>query len=155
MANIQQKKFTGGKMLAVMLSFFGFVISVNFYMAYSAISTFPGLEEPNTYVASQEFNDRLYAQRALGWTIDFTREGDELVVDLRDANGAVVIPASIVAKIGRPTVASQDLQLDFRLVGDVYRADAVLANGPWRLFLDAVAQDGTRYRKRLHLTVED
>ena len=154
MITAKQFEFTGRKMLLVMVSFFAVIMSVNFFMAYSAISTFPGLEVENSYVASQQFNKRATAQRALGWSIQFTREGNELVLNLQDRNGAEVIPASISAVIGRPTFAGDDITLDFRLVGNEYRAQADLAPGPWRLFLDAVAQDGTLYKKRLHLVVD-
>ena len=155
MTTVKQWEFTGRKMLLVMVSFFAVIISVNVYMAYSAVSTFPGLEVENSYVASQEFNKRAAAQRALGWSVTFTREGDELVLNLQDRNGAEVIPASISAVLGRPTFAGDDITLDFRLVGNEYRAQAKLAPGPWRLFLDAVAQDGTLYKKRMHLVVAE
>ncbi len=155
MASANPKEFTGRKMLLIMISFFAVIISVNVFMAYSAVSTFPGLEVENSYVASQEFNERAAAQRALGWTVEFTREGDELVLNLLDRNGVEVIPASISAMLGRPTFSGEDITLDFRLVGHEYRAEADLASGPWRLFLDAVAQDGTLYKKRLHLVVDE
>ena len=149
------REFTGRKMLLIMLAFFGVIISVNVYMAYSAVSTFPGLEVENSYVASQEFNARAAAQRALGWSVEFTREGNELVLNLQDRDGKEVLPRSINAVLGRPTYAGDDITLDFRLVGNAYRAEAELAPGPWRLFLDAVAQDGTLYKKRLHLVVDE
>lgn len=155
MTTANPKEFTGRKMLAIMLSFFGVIITVNFYMAFSAVSTFPGLAVENSYVASQQFNDRAAAQRALGWGVEFTREDDELVLKLLDRDGLAVIPASIDAILGRPTFAGEDITLDFRLVGNEYRAEAELASGPWRLFLDAVAQDGTFYKKRLHLVVDE
>ncbi len=155
MSTATPREFTGRKMLLIMLSFFGIIISVNFFMAYSAVSTFPGLEVENAYVASQEFNERAAAQRALGWSIEFTREGDELVLNLQDRNGVEVIPASISAVLGRPTFSGDDITLDFRLVGNEYRAQVELAPGPWRLFLDAVAQDGTLYKKRMHLVVDE
>jgi hypothetical protein len=44
------------------------IISVNLLLAFKAVSTFPGLEVKNSYVASQGFNDRKAAQEALGWT---------------------------------------------------------------------------------------
>jgi len=154
MTPTQPKQFTGRKMLLVMVSFFAVIISVNLYMAYSAVSTFPGLEVENSYVASQQFNDRAAAQRALGWEVSLSREGNELVLDLQDADGPV-IPASISAVIGRPTFSGDDIDLQFGLVGSSYRAEAELASGPWRLFLDVVAQDGTFYKKRLHLVVEE
>jgi len=147
------KEFTGRKMLVIMLSFFGVIISVNLYMAYSAVSTFPGLEVDNSYVASQEFNQRAAAQRALGWEASLAQKSGELVLQLQGADGLAVIPATISAVIGRPTFSGDDITLEFRLVGNEYRAEANLAPGPWRLFLDAVAQDGTFYKKRLHLVV--
>jgi len=60
------KPFTGRKMLFTVVSFFAVIMSVNFYMAYSAISTFPGLEEKNSYAASQSFNKDRDAQLGLG-----------------------------------------------------------------------------------------
>jgi len=155
MTRAAPKEFTGKKMLAVMVTFFAVIISVNVYMAYSALNTFPGLEVENSYVASQQFDDRAAAQRALGWEVIFTREGDELVLDLRDSTGTAVTPASIDAVIGRPTFAGEDITLAFRLVGDSYRAEAALAPGPWRLFLDVVAQNGTLFKKRLQLVVDE
>lgn len=149
------KEFTGRKMLMTMVAFFGVIIAVNVYMAYSAVHTFPGLEVENSYVASQEFNERAAAQRALGWSVNFTRNGNDLILNLQDRDGNEVLPASISAVLGRPTYAGDDINLDFRLVGNAYHAHADLAPGPWRLFLDAVAQDGTRYKKRLHLVVDE
>lgn len=154
MTTAQPKEFTGRKMLLVMVSFFAVIISVNVYMAYSAVNTFPGLEVENAYVASQQFDERAAAQRALGWEVALTHEGNELVLDLRDSDGEVT-PASISAMIGRPTFSGDDQDLSFRLVGESYRAEAALAPGPWRLFLDVVAQDGTFYKKRLHLVVDE
>jgi len=155
MTTAKPREFTGRKMLMIMLAFFGVIISVNVYMAYSAVSTFPGLEVDNSYIASQQFNERAAAQRALGWTVEFTQEGDEVVLNLQDSDGAAVIPAAISATLGRPTFSGEDIALEFRLVGNEYRADADLASGPWRLFLDAVAQDGTLYKKRMHLVVSE
>jgi len=155
MTAAKPREFTGRKMLIVMLSFFGVIITVNVYMAYSAVSTFPGLEVDNSYIASQTFNERAAAQRALGWTIEFTHEGDEVVLNLQDSDGDAVIPAAISATLGRPTFSGEDMTLEFRLVGNEYRAKADLAAGPWRLFLDAVAQDGTLYKKRMHLLVSE
>jgi len=153
MTMAQPKEFTGRKMLLIMITFFGVIIAVNGYMAFSAVSTFPGLEVDNSYVASQQFNERASAQRALGWESEIAYDEGELVLQLQDANG-VVLPGNIVAKIGRPTFAGEDIELTFRLVGEEYRAEAALTPGPWRLFLDATAQDGTLYKQRLPLTVE-
>ncbi len=49
--------FTGHHMLIVMLAFFGAVmIAANLTMASFASRSWSGLEVPNSYVASQEYN---------------------------------------------------------------------------------------------------
>lgn len=153
MTTATPKEFTGRKMLMVMISFFAVIIAVNVFMAYSAVSTFPGLEVENSYVASQQFDERAAAQRALGWEAALAYENEELVLQLLDADGLAAIPATISAVLGRPTFAGEDIKIDFRLIGNEYRAEHTLDAGPWRLFLDAIAQDGTIYKKRLHLVV--
>ena len=55
--------FTGWHMLAIMLAFFGTIITVNFTMAYLATSSWSGLVVKNTYVASQQFNGKTEAIR--------------------------------------------------------------------------------------------
>ena len=54
-----ERKFTGKHALAVFVGAFGVIIAVNLVLAYNAVKTFPGLEVKNSYVASQEFNERL------------------------------------------------------------------------------------------------
>ena len=74
---------TGPKVLAIMLAAFGTVIAVNLTLAWSAVSTFPGLEVKNSYVASQNFNAELAAQQALGWDVSAdVWTGDELVLSI-------------------------------------------------------------------------
>lgn len=52
------KEFTGRHMLAIMLAFFGVIIAVNGVMATFATRSWSGLVVENTYVASQQFNER-------------------------------------------------------------------------------------------------
>ena len=47
---------TGRKVLLIAVVAFGVIIGVNVLMAVKAISTFPGLEVQNSYVASQVFD---------------------------------------------------------------------------------------------------
>ncbi len=63
-ARTSQPRFTGYHMAAIMVSFFGVVIAVNFTMAWYATSSWSGLVVENTYVASQQFNSRAAAMRA-------------------------------------------------------------------------------------------
>ena len=68
-----ERRFTGRHAALLFVGSFGIIISVNVALAVNAVRTFPGLEVKNSYVASQEFNDRLHAQTALGWTVDAIR----------------------------------------------------------------------------------
>ncbi|MEO0913737.1 MAG: FixH family protein, partial [Pseudomonadota bacterium] len=64
------EKFTGWHMFAVMVLFFGTIISVNLTLAYFASQSWTGLVVKNSYVASQHFNEdqaRLKAQKLLYW----------------------------------------------------------------------------------------
>ena len=46
------QELTGQKVLAITATGFAIIIGVNITMAYSALSTFPGLVVKNSYVAS-------------------------------------------------------------------------------------------------------
>ena len=53
-----ERKITGTHVLIGFVTAFGIIIAVNFTLAYNAVATFPGLEVKNTYVASQEFDEK-------------------------------------------------------------------------------------------------
>ena len=50
-------ELTGKHVLAITVSAFAVIIGVNVLLAVKAVSTFPGLEVDNSYVASQGFSD--------------------------------------------------------------------------------------------------
>ena len=56
--------FTGRHMLLVMVAFFGVTITVNLVLAFFATSSWTGLIVKNSYVASQEYNEKLAEARA-------------------------------------------------------------------------------------------
>ncbi len=63
------RELTGRKVFAITAAFFGVIIAVNLLLAYKAVSTFPGLEVQNSYVASQTWDAERAAQQALGWDL--------------------------------------------------------------------------------------
>jgi nitrogen fixation protein FixH len=83
----QGRELTGKKVLAIFVAMFGTIIGVNVFMAYSAVSTFPGMEVSSSYADSQTFDVRRDAQQALGWDASVAIDGDTLVLTLVDANG--------------------------------------------------------------------
>ena len=78
---------TGFKVLMFAVAAFGTIIAVNVFMAYKAVSTFPGLEVANSYVASQTFDADRAAQEALGWKVAQAYDGQNLTLQIRDAEG--------------------------------------------------------------------
>lgn len=144
-----ERKFTGRHALAVFVGAFGIIIGVNLTLAYSAISTFPGLEVKNSYVASQEFNTRRDAQVALGWTVDIKHTGGLVIMEITDETGRPVRAAKVDATIGRATERQDDITPAFEFDGTAYVAPAELRPGKWDLRLKALAGNGTEFTQRL------
>jgi nitrogen fixation protein FixH len=145
----------GKHVLGVAVSFFGVIIAVNLIMAYQAISTFPGLEVANGYVASQTFDAERKAQEALGWTVATDYTGGTLSLRVTDAEGLPAVVESMAVLVGRTTESRQDMRPDFVRVAGVWQADVPLARGKWMLVVEAEAQDGTKFKQRLELFVMD
>ena len=160
MANVEAEKavpkgreFTGRKMLIVTVGFFAVIVAVNLFMAYSAVSTFPGLVVRNGYVASQQFDQLKAAQVALGWDVSARLEPTRLRLDIIGPDGAPAIPATIEATLGRSTERQQDQNLLFeRDASGYFLADTgALDFGVWILWLKATAEDGTLFQQRITL----
>lgn len=149
----QKGEFTGRKMLAVMVLGFGIIIAVNVFMAYNAVTTFPGLEVKNSYVASQEFDRDRKAQESLGWTAFARMEGNDILLSLTGADGAAAEVQEINAKVGRPTESRDDREVVLTFDGSLWRAPLDLPAGSWRLWVEATSKDGIKFRQRLLLKV--
>ncbi len=150
------RELTGRKVFAITASAFGVIIGVNLLMAYKAVSTFPGLEVPNSYVASQTFDAVRAAQKALGWTLaaEYDTAASVLALIVTDAAGAPARVGNLSVLVGRPTEAVDDSWPVFVLEGGVFRAPLALAPGKWMLKVEALAPDGTLFRQRRDLFVK-
>ena len=158
MTEATAKPFTGWHMLAVTLSFFGVIIAVNIGLAYKAISTFPGLEVDDSYVASQTFDQEKAAQEALHWHIKqgYDRAKDQLRLEFTDVAGQPVTLKDIDVLVGRPTEAAQDQHPTMLQGADgAYVSSSSLPIGKWMLQITAHAQDGTLYQARTFFYVRD
>jgi len=147
------REITGKHVLIGFVAAFALIIGVNLILAFSAVKTFPGLEVKNSYVASQQFNERKAAQEALGWTVDAELAGQQLVLSITDANGPVEA-RELNALLGRPTNVRQDSRPEFVYNGTAYVAPVTLTDGNWDIRLEAVAKDGTAFTQRLKLHVK-
>ncbi|WP_342779782.1 FixH family protein [Maritimibacter fusiformis] len=151
------KELTGRKVLIIAVSAFSVIIGVNLFMAYSSISTFPGLEVANSYVASQTFDEDRAAQEALGWNALASASGDTLRVEITDADGLPAAVAEIGGLVGRTTERQHDQPLTFtRAPSGAHVAEIEpLAPGKWEVRLEARATDGTLFRQRLILRLTE
>ncbi len=143
------RELTGKHVLAITLTAFGVIIAVNFYMAFNAISTFPGLEVKNSYVASQSFDRDRAAQEALHWKVTPDYKDGILTIAITDAAGQPVEVHDLAVTIGRPTHVREDQTPHFTYHRGVYSTPLTLAPGNWNIHLSARAENGTLFRQRL------
>lgn len=148
------RELTGTKVFLITASAFGVIIGVNVLMAVKAVTTFPGLEVANSYVASQTFDADRAAQQALGWRLDHTYQDGVLTLSFRDAQGQPVRVNDLSVLVGRTTEAADDQRPGFTFDRGAFRAAADLGPGRWMLLVEARAADGTPFRQRLGLFVK-
>jgi nitrogen fixation protein FixH len=148
------KPLTGRKVLLIAVSAFGVIITVNLVMAWNAVSSFPGLEVQNSYVASQVFDKNRAAQEALGWVVEPEYSDGKLSLVIRDKSGLPAKVASLKAVVGRTTHMREDMSPTFDYVGGIFVTPLDLAPGAWLIHLDAKAADGTQFTQRIDFFVK-
>ena len=149
------RELTGKHVLIGMVSAFGVIIAVNLFMAYQAISTFPGVEAKNTYYASQNFEAARQAQIALGWQVSETYQDGRLSVRIIEAaTGQPGAVSDLQVLIGRATEVQADQLPVFVRDAGAFVAPVDLAPGKWLLRIEAVAEDGTLFRQQRQLFVK-
>lgn len=135
------KQFTGRHMLLILVTGFGIVAAVNFYMASLAVGGFHGIVVENSYVASQKFNSWLEEaekDRALGWKAEGERGADGHVV-IRTSG--VPEGAVLSAALRRPLGDKQFAQLGFiPLAPGTFRSAEPVEEGRWTMRLTITAQ---------------
>lgn len=132
----------GWHVLAGMLAFFGTVIAVNVYFAIVALGTFPGEDVTHPYIQGLEYNRTIAerrAQLAMGWraaaSLERTRDGADLVINLRQRDGSPLDGAAVEGALRWPADAHRDRALAFRQDGPGrYVAHlGALSEGDWDL----------------------
>ena len=147
-------ELTGRHVLAITVSAFTVIIGVNLLLAYKAVSTFPGLEVDNSYVASQGFNARKAAQEALGWHLAPSYAAGRVDLAFTDRNGLPVAVTELEVLIGRTTSTMDDARPVFVAMGEVYTTELPLARGKWMVKVTARSLGGTLFEQRSELFVQ-
>jgi nitrogen fixation protein FixH len=153
-SSVSPKPLTGGKVLLILVVFFGVVIGVNVTMADLAITTLPGTEVDSSYSASLGYEKEIAAardQNARQWQVDAHVErvanGDAtLQVEARDKAGQPVTGLKFEGRFERPTDKRADQPVELTEVGvGIYRGSAgAIAPGQWDLVLEGDAAAGQR-----------
>lgn len=133
----QGRPLTGRKVLLIAVSAFAVIIAANMALVVAATGSFPGLIVKNSYVASQGFDARRDAAKALGWQTAVGYAKGRLRVELSDAVGAPLDGQMLTAVVGRPAQDSADQTLALAPMDGGYAADIVLATGAWSVRLTA------------------
>lgn len=155
----QGREFTGWHMLAIMVAFFGVIIIVNIIMATSAIRTWSGLVVQNSYVASQEFNEKSItgkAHAALNWQEHLSYENGIVRYQLTDANGVPVKAVGATAVFRRPVNEKEDQTLNMLPESDgVLTAEATLKDGNWVVEVNSYAGLDEPYRQVSRIYIDN
>ena len=127
--------FTGRHMLLVSCAFFGIVIAVNFTMAWLASTSWSGLVVENTYVASQEFNRKAEAMKAMtasGVSGALSINGGLVHYLLRNRDGSPTSVDEVVLKFKRPVGDHEDFNVVLRKTGEGrFEGEHSVAAGDW------------------------
>ena len=128
------RPFTGRHMLMITVAFFTVVIGVNITMAVISGTTWTGLVVDNSYVASQEYQDKLEAHRvqvAAGWVSTLAYDGTRVRLEVV-ADGAPVVLSGLRIRLNRPIGTRDDKLLDLVLQPDgSHAAEVALGDGMW------------------------
>lgn len=144
-------QFTGWHMLAVMVGFFMIIVTVNMTMVYFSRSSWTGLIVKNSYVASQQFNERLEVQEKLlraGWQAELMKRDGQAVFEIMH-NGALARACDVTVDALQPMNTKADMTLTLSHDGSgLYKLPAQFLKGRWDLSFHGVCPeaDGTLHR---------
>lgn len=146
------RELKGWHVFSIFAAAFSVIIAVNLTLAFNAVSTFPGLEVKNSYVASQTFDADRAAQESLDWDVSATVQNDILkLYILKD--GTAIAPTIEKATFGRATSVAADQTPAFTFDGTALVAPVAAHSGNWNLRLEARADNGVLFQQRIIVRV--
>lgn len=139
-------RLKGWHVLAILLTFFGVVFSVNGFFITSALTTFTGEEATRAYVRGLEYNQVLAARRAqeeLGWSAAVNVTDGRILVSITNPDGAPVRGLELTGELRRPGDPALDQPLAFSEIREgVYAAPGEdMGLGRWLVRVRAAGDD--------------
>ena len=111
----EPRPITGRFVLIAFIAFFGVIAAVNGVMMTYAITTMPGLDVANGYVASQGMNreiDAMRQQAERGWKADVAvslkNRAVPVSLTLTDRDGRLVTGLAATARLAHPAITTAD-----------------------------------------------
>ena len=153
--NTEPKPLTGRKVLLIAVASFGVVLAANLAMLFAATGTFPGLVVENSYVASQGWDQKANAQRALCWKAVADYGDGTLRVMMTGRTGVPVTGLSVAAVVGRPASTRDDVRIELTEGVDGYAAPLDLPIGRWRVMITGANAEGDNFEAVAEFRVTD
>ena len=150
------KPLTGGKVLAMLLTFFAVVFGVNGLMMFDAISTFRGQTNAHPYEAGLKFNAELAAaaaQNGRGWKVEMTMS-DGVRATFRDAEGRPLEGLAVAGVFAAPADVKRDRVFAMTEIGPGVYAGPAAPAGMWDYRLTAKRGDETLFQTASRLTLD-
>lgn len=149
--SMTSRGFTGWHMLGIMCLFFGVIITVNLTMAYFAVGSWSGLVVKNSYVASQEFNEKAITgkeQAALLWETTLDYKNGTFSYQLTDKDGNAVEAINATAHFKRPVGDANDTTVTLDNIGaGQFSSKVELGEGAWIVEINSEAGLEDPYRQ--------
>jgi nitrogen fixation protein FixH len=157
-------QLTGGMVAAMLILFFGVIVSVNATIMTMALRTMPGVETRSAYETSQHFNEEIARQHerdARGWSAAATlaRQGGgaTLAVNLADRNGGPLAGLATSARLRHPATSARDhdLTLSENRPGRYEGRIEQIEPGAWILELQARRGEELVFVSRSRVTLRE
>lgn len=133
-------EFTGLHMWLLAIGFFGVIIAVNITLAVFSSVSWTGLVVDNTYVASQEFDDKRLAHKRqveAGWTSSLTYVEATAILAVTDGGGTAIDLGTPTLQINRPVGGHDDQKVTLTRQHDgTYAGPVTLGPGVWEARVD-------------------
>ena len=163
-ASAEARRFTGAKMLATLIAFFGATFIANGLLVYYALSTFSGEQEASPYEHGLAYDKDIAAaheQDARQWRVSVnalrreTGAPASIDVAMRDADDQPLQGLVVDATLEFPADKKLDRHASLgEAAPGAYHAEAALRAGQWDLVIEARREGVRLFRSRNRIVLQ-